>query len=131
MASIALYGGYGSISEARHFAVDFLDRVRDGFRVAVSDRARDLTQLVVSELVTNAAKYAAGPVLLELHLLAHAVDIVVWDSDPTVPEARDADPNRIGQHGLEIVQAVAENLSIRTEPVGKRITARMPLTDSC
>ncbi|MFD3844165.1 ATP-binding protein, partial [Streptomyces sp. NPDC058642] len=30
-----------------------------------------------------------------------------------------------GQHGLEIVKAVTEDLFIEQEPVGKRITARL------
>ncbi|MFF1721131.1 ATP-binding protein [Streptomyces sviceus] len=54
-------------------------------------------------------------------------DVVVWDSDPAEPAARAADPGRIGQHGLEIVKAVTEDLFIEQEPVGKRITARIPL----
>ncbi|MGW6523582.1 ATP-binding protein [Streptomyces sp. NPDC054962] len=73
---------------------------------------------MVSELVTNALKYAPGPILLELCINARAVDIVVWDSDPTVPAAQAADPDRIGQHGLEIVQAVTEDLF--TEQAGGR-----------
>ncbi|MBK3630940.1 ATP-binding protein, partial [Streptomyces sp. MBT49] len=81
----------------------------------------------VSELVTNACKYAPGPVLVELRISLRAVDIVVWDSDPLVPAVRAADPDRVGQHGLEIVKAVSQDLFIEQEPVGKRITARIPL----
>ncbi|HSY00182.1 MAG TPA: ATP-binding protein, partial [Streptomyces sp.] len=91
--------------------------------------ARDLTQLVVSELVTNARKYAPGPVLMELRITTGSVEIVVWDSDPTVPAARASDPDRIGQHGLEIVKAVTEDLFVEQAPVGKRITARIALAD--
>ncbi|MGQ4366105.1 ATP-binding protein, partial [Streptomyces sp. SAS_272] len=58
------------------------------------------------------------------------VDVVVWDSDPTVPGARGADPGRVGQHGLEIVEAVSEELFMEQEPVGKRITARIALSDT-
>ncbi|MGX1471306.1 UNVERIFIED_CONTAM: hypothetical protein RKD50_000114 [Streptomyces canus] len=36
---------------------------------------------------------------------------------------------RIGQHGLEIVKAVTGDLFIEQEPVGKRITARIALSD--
>ncbi|MYS05538.1 ATP-binding protein, partial [Streptomyces sp. SID6041] len=35
-----------------------------------------------------------------------------------------------GQHGMEIIKAVAENLFIEQETVGKRITARLALTES-
>ncbi|WP_435837559.1 ATP-binding protein [Streptomyces chartreusis] len=127
--ALALEGGGTSIAEARHRATEFLSQAQEGHGLPVSQQVLELTQLVVSELVTNARKYAPGPVLMELRLTAHAVDIVVWDSDPTLPAARDADPGRIGQHGLEIVQAVTENLSVAPEPVGKRITARIALQE--
>ncbi|MFJ6087759.1 ATP-binding protein [Streptomyces sp. NPDC092369] len=128
-AGYALDGEDGCIADARHHAVAFLDRAHADHQLPVPARARDLTQLVVSELVTNVLKYAPGPVLMELRIDAHAVDIVVWDSDPTVPTARATDPGRIGQHGLEIVKAVTESLFIEQEPVGKRITARLALSD--
>lgn len=128
-AGYALGGEDGCIAEARHHALAFLDRARADHQLPVSARVRDLTRLVVSELVTNARKYAPGPVLLELRVTADSVDIVVWDSDPTVPVARAADPDRIGQHGLEIVKAVTEDLFVEQEPVGKRITARITLAE--
>ncbi|QYX76729.1 ATP-binding protein [Streptomyces akebiae] len=128
-AGYALGGEDGCIADARHHALAFLDRAHADHDLPVSARVRDLTQLVVSELVTNARKYAPGPVLLELRVTVDSVDIVVWDSDPTVPAARAADPDRIGQHGLEIVKAVTEDLFVEREPVGKRITARIALAD--
>lgn len=128
-AGYALGGEDGCIADARHHALAFLDRAHADHRLPVSARVRDLTQLVVSELVTNARKYAPGPVLLELRVTADSVEIVVWDSDPTVPAARGADPDRVGQHGLEIVKAVTEDLFVEQEPVGKRITARIALAD--
>ncbi|WP_405623722.1 ATP-binding protein [Streptomyces sp. NBC_00076] len=129
-AGYALTGDDGCIADARHHAVAFLDQARADHHLPVSTRARDLTQLVVSELVTNALKYAPGPVLMELRINAHSVDVVVWDSNPTVPAARAADPSRIGQHGLEIVKALTKDLFTDQEPVGKRITARIALSDT-
>ncbi|OQR61441.1 ATP-binding protein [Streptomyces maremycinicus] len=127
-ADYALDGQDACIADARHHAVAFLDRARADHRLPVSTRARDLTQLVVSELVTNARKYAPGPVRMELRITARVVVVVVGDSDPTVPAARAADPGRIGQHGLEIVKVVAEDLFIEREAVGKRVTARISLS---
>ncbi|MFE0774258.1 ATP-binding protein [Streptomyces sp. NPDC058861] len=129
-AGYALDGGSGCISDARHHATAFLDNARAEHHLTVSERARDLTGLVVSELVTNALKYAPGPVLMELRVNTESADVIVWDSDPTVPAALAADPGRIGQHGMEIVRAVTENLFIEQEPIGKRITARIALTDA-
>jgi anti-sigma regulatory factor (Ser/Thr protein kinase) len=125
----ALDGDDSCIADARHHAAAFLDRASDDQHLPVSARARDLTQLVVSELVTNTRKYAPGPVLLELRVTARTVEISVWDSDPKIPAARATDPSRIGQHGLEIVKAVAEDFEVQREPVGKRITARIALAD--
>ncbi|MFD7439709.1 ATP-binding protein [Streptomyces sp. NPDC059861] len=129
-AGYALDGDGGCIADARHHAAAFLDQAHTAHYLSVTARARDLTQLVVSELVTNALKYAPGPVLMELRITVRAVDVVVWDSDPTVPAARAADPRRIGQHGLEIVKAITEDVFIEQEPVGKRITARIVLSDT-
>lgn len=129
-AGYALTGDDGCIADARHHALAFLEKARTDHQLPMPARARDLTQLVVSELVTNARKYAPGPVLMELRITGRAVDVVVWDSDPTVPAARAADPGRIGQHGLEIVKAVTEDLFIEQEPVGKRITARIALSQT-
>ncbi|MFF1442732.1 ATP-binding protein [Streptomyces sp. NPDC058295] len=117
------------MARARHLAVGFLARVQAEYGLPVSQRAVDLTQLVVSELVTNARKYAPGPALMDLRIVGDAVEVVVWDCDPVLPVARAADAGRVGQHGLEIVMAVAQGFAAQREPVGKRITARIPLPD--
>ncbi|MEU7038715.1 ATP-binding protein [Streptomyces sp. NPDC046237] len=129
-AGYALDGEGGCIADARHHAAAFLDKARAEHDLPVSERARDLTSLVVSELVTNACKYAPGPVLMELRISMSSVAIVVWDSDPIIPAARSADPGRVGQHGMEIVKAVTEELLVQQEPVGKRITARIALANA-
>ncbi|MFI8193783.1 ATP-binding protein [Streptomyces sp. NPDC085946] len=127
--TVALDGDGACIARSRHLAVEFLGRVQAEHGVPVSARARDVVQLVVSELVTNARKYAPGPVTLDLRVVGATVDVVVWDSDPVLPVARAADPGRVGQHGLEIVMAVAEGFEVQREPVGKRITVRIALLD--
>ncbi|WP_405771141.1 ATP-binding protein [Streptomyces sp. NBC_00080] len=127
--TVALDGKDGCIARARRLTGDFLRRVQRRDGLAVSDRAMDLSQLVVSELVTNALRYAPGPVLLQLRIAGAAVEIVVWDSDPVLPVPQTPDPTRVGQHGLEIVRAVVENFVVAQEPVGKRIVARLGLSD--
>ncbi|MGW4600573.1 ATP-binding protein [Streptomyces sp. NPDC004457] len=128
-ASAALVGDGEDIAHARHLAVGLLTRVQAEHGLPVSQRAMDLTQLVVSELVTNAHKYAPGPALLDLRITGDTVEVVVWDSDPVLPIARAVDAGRVGQHGLEIVMAVAQGFETQREPVGKRITARLALAD--
>ncbi|GGW80640.1 hypothetical protein GCM10010350_76720 [Streptomyces galilaeus] len=111
--TVALDGDGSCIAEARHRAGAFLARVQAEHGLPVSARAMDLTQLVVSELVTNARKYAPGPVLMELRVAGDLVEVIVWDSDPVLPVARAADAGRVGQHGLEIVMAVAQGFEVQ------------------
>ena len=125
--TVALEGDTYCIAEARRRAGDFLSRAQAEHGLPVTARAMDLTQLVVSELVTNALKYAPGPVLLDLRIVGGTLEVAVWDSDPVLPLARVADPGRVGQHGLEIVMAVCEGFEVQREPVGKHVTARIAL----
>ncbi|MFC9282820.1 ATP-binding protein [Streptomyces collinus] len=127
--AVALDGQGACIAEARHLAAGFLTRMRVEHGIAVSQRAVEVTQLVVSELVTNAQKYAAGPILLDLRIAGDLVEVQVWDSDPVLPVARSVDAGRVGQHGLEIVIALCQGFEAMREPVGKRLTARLALAD--
>ncbi|MFC8034233.1 ATP-binding protein [Streptomyces griseoincarnatus] len=127
-ASYALDAEGAWIAQARHLAAEFLERARTENGLPVADRVVEITQLVVSELVTNARKYAPGPVGLDLRVFGDAVEVVVHDGNPEAPRPRDADPGRVGQHGLEIVMAVADALDVRQEAEGKSITARIALS---
>lgn len=49
---------------------------------------------------------------------------------PRPADSRTADVGRVGQHGLEIVMAVARGFEVQREPVGKRITVRLALADA-
>ncbi|MFF4469660.1 hypothetical protein ACFYZ3_08870 [Streptomyces sp. NPDC001599] len=68
----------------------------------MSQRVTDLAQLVVSELV-------AGPIVVTLRITGESVEVSMWDSDPVLPVARAADAYRVGQHGIEIIMAVARS----------------------
>ncbi|OII69615.1 MULTISPECIES: ATP-binding protein [unclassified Streptomyces] len=129
IAAGAVFEGSAEIAEARDMARDFLTSVQAVHGLPVSARAMDMVQLVVSELVTNARKYAPGPCLLDLEISEGAVQISVWDSSTTLPSVQAADAQRIGQHGLEIVMAVCQSFCVHREPVGKRITASVVLAD--
>ncbi|OQR59681.1 ATP-binding protein [Streptomyces maremycinicus] len=128
-ASAAYDGDSSCIGDARGLAVGFLSEVRAVHGLEVSERALGMTQLVVSELVTNAVKYAPGPVVLDLEVTQGVVRVSVWDSDPVLPNVADTDPERVGRHGLEITLAVCQAYEARREPVGKRVTAVIALAD--
>lgn len=123
------FEGSEPIAEARLLARSFLADVQNIHGLRVSDRALDLVELVVSELVTNSRKYAPGPSLLTLQVRDGCVDVTVWDSNPDMPTILPPDPTRVGQHGLEIIMASALTFQLRREPVGKRITASILLAD--
>ncbi|MGW8063886.1 ATP-binding protein [Streptomyces ziwulingensis] len=103
-----------------------LHRVR---QVTVPPFAGDDVRLVVSELVTNAARHAPGPGRLEVQALAcgRVVRITVWDTSPVMPVLRETNPRRVGGHGLEIVAALSSRLLVQHTGEGKRITAEVSL----
>ncbi|GHB50384.1 ATP-binding protein [Streptomyces cirratus] len=125
----ALFDGSSKIAEARALTRSFLTDVQAVHGLPVSGRVLDGVELVVSELVTNARKHAPGPCLLTLDIGDGAVEVTVWDSDPVMPAVQAADPERVGQHGLEIVMALCRSFEVRREPVGKRIKAAVVLAD--
>ncbi|MFH8467641.1 ATP-binding protein [Streptomyces sp. NPDC017991] len=125
-----LSGDTTCIAAARRLAAEFLTRAGTEQHVAVSAHALGLTQLVVSELVTNARRHAPGPAVMELRIAGSTVEVTVQDSVPVRPTIHASDPQRIGRHGLEIVAAVVEDFYVQLEPAGKRVTAHIALTDS-
>ncbi|MGW0333193.1 ATP-binding protein [Streptomyces sp. NPDC003011] len=127
--SAAYEGVPGDIAQGRETARTFLVRLQALHGLPVSSRAMEIIQLVVSELLTNACKYAPGPCLLDLEVSGGRVTVTVWDSDPTLPVAAATEPGRVGQHGLEIVMAVCQSFEVHREPVGKRMTAAVMLAD--
>ncbi|KOT97753.1 MULTISPECIES: ATP-binding protein [Streptomyces] len=119
----------GDIARGRELARGFLARARTAHGARVSDRAVDVVQLVVSELLTNACKYAPGPSTVALELAADRVEVTVWDSEPVLPVPGAPDPDRVGRHGLEIVMAVCESFEVHREQVGKRMRAAVGLAE--
>ncbi|HEY9521992.1 MAG TPA: SpoIIE family protein phosphatase [Thermopolyspora sp.] len=85
-----------------------------------------ITELLVSELVTNAIRYAHGPV--ELRLIYNRVLICeVSDSGRTVPHLRRAHTYDEGGRGLLLVAQFAERWGTRQTPTGKTIWAEQAL----
>lgn len=127
--SAAFEGSDEEIGEARSVARAFLTDLREDHALPVSDRAMGMVELVVSEFVTNARKYAPGPFLLTLELTGEAVAVAVWDTEPQLPVILARDPQRVGRHGLEVVTAVSRSFEVHREPVGKRVVAAVTWCD--
>src|SRR5690242_3244128 len=79
------FAGSEDIAAARDLARTCLTDEQAVHGLPVSGRAMGMVQLVVSELVTNARKYAPGPCLLTLEISGGAIEVTVWDSNPTPP----------------------------------------------
>jgi anti-sigma regulatory factor (Ser/Thr protein kinase) len=130
-ACAAYDGSTASIAAARAFAAAFLDREAGARGPAVPAEVISAVQLVVSELVTNACKFAPGPSALTLEVHDRALEITVWDGEPSLPVLSAAEgaaePDRIGRHGLELVLALCTRFDVHPEPVGKRVTATVDL----
>ncbi|WP_225813623.1 ATP-binding protein [Streptomyces spinosus] len=128
-ASAAYDGSTAGIAHARELARSFLGQVRSVHGRRVSEHASHAVQLVVSELVTNAFKYAPGPCLLDIELAEGRIRITVRDTAPELPVIRAPEPGRVGQHGLEIVRALSQSFEVHQEPAGKRTVATVILAD--
>ncbi|WP_157535760.1 ATP-binding protein [Kitasatospora mediocidica] len=120
-------GGLGTVAAARTLADDFLGAARSLLGAPVTAAVAGSVRLVVSELVTNAAKYAPGPCLLDLELTGDDISITVWDTEPALPVPHGTDPLRVGRHGLEIVLALSRHYSAESRAGGKRVRAHLAL----
>lgn len=120
-------GEPGCIAEARFFAHLFLEQLRSEWCAEIDERAAGDLLLVVSELVTNADRHSHGPYILELEGTDTSVTVTVYDSSATLPRNYPQDPGRVGRHGLEIVHALATEVTVGRVPVGKCVKAQLGL----
>ncbi|WP_411080064.1 SpoIIE family protein phosphatase [Streptomyces sp. cmx-18-6] len=87
------------------------------------------TELIVSELVTNAIRYASGPVRLRL-LLQSVLTCEVSDASNTSPRLRHARTTDEGGRGLFLVAQLARRWGTRYTHRGKIIWAEQNLPPS-
>jgi serine phosphatase RsbU (regulator of sigma subunit)/anti-sigma regulatory factor (Ser/Thr protein kinase) len=79
----------------------------------------DSSELLVSELVTNAIKYANGEVLLRLILEPESLVCEVHDSSPALPRVLQVDKDAENGRGLHVVSQMASRWGVRRTPGGK------------
>ncbi|RKE21808.1 serine phosphatase RsbU (regulator of sigma subunit) [Streptomyces sp. TLI_171] len=84
------------------------------------------TELVLSELVTNAIRYAGGPVLVRL-IRSSVLTCEVSDPSATQPRMRRARLTDEGGRGLYLVAQLTERWGSRYTRTGKTIWAEQPL----
>ncbi|WP_409000789.1 SpoIIE family protein phosphatase [Streptomyces europaeiscabiei] len=86
------------------------------------------TELVVSELVTNAIRHAAGPIRLRL-ILERTLVCEVFDGGATAPHLRHPRTTDEGGRGLFLISQFTQRWGTRFLPEGKVIWAEQSLTD--
>jgi anti-sigma regulatory factor (Ser/Thr protein kinase) len=104
--------------EAREAASAFLARLRP----APSSEAANSFLLVVSELVTNALRYAGGTAVLRLTADRHSLSVAVEDPSPVRPQERPPDlTGRTGGFGWLMVRRLARSVYVQPRPYGGKV----------
>lgn len=107
----------GSTAEARHATEDFVS-------VVCGWVDSDAVVLVVSELVTNAARHTAGWWRLRVRASREQLVVDVEDTSPVKPEPRSGDLSGGGGLGLLMVKRLAGSLEVVPRSDGKTVRAR-------
>ncbi|THA24698.1 GAF domain-containing protein [Streptomyces sp. RKND-216] len=110
-----------SVARARDMAVEQLA----GWGL---NELADTTELLVSELVTNALRHGEGEIRLRL-LLDRTLVCEVWDSGLVQPRRRRARATDEGGRGLQLVQLLSQAWGSRRTPHGKTVWFEMALPD--
>ncbi|MFD7258318.1 SpoIIE family protein phosphatase [Streptomyces sp. NPDC059874] len=84
------------------------------------------TELILSELITNAVRHGRAPVRVRL-LHDHTLTCEVWDGSSTAPHLRYAATTDEGGRGLFLVAQLSEHWGTRYTPEGKVIWAQQAL----
>ncbi|GHF60628.1 hypothetical protein GCM10010218_47600 [Streptomyces mashuensis] len=110
-----------SVAQARELAREQLEGWDLGALV-------DTTELLVSELVTNALRYGEGEIRLRL-LLDRTLVCEVWDGGHVQPRRRRARDTDEGGRGLQLVGLLSAAWGSRRTPHGKTVWFELALPD--
>lgn len=95
-------------------------------RAVGADRLCDDLTLIVSELVTNAVRYGAPPVSVEVTADDATVTVAVRDGAPGSPVPRTPDPDAEGGRGLLLIDLLSLEHGVSADPPGKAVWAALP-----
>lgn len=93
---------------------------------------RQLLELLLTELVTNAVKYGHDPdvIRITMHLNGADVRVTVSDANPSVlPVARNAPPADEGGRGVMLVDQLADDWGFMTDHHSKVVWFRLSLAE--
>jgi anti-sigma regulatory factor (Ser/Thr protein kinase) len=115
-----------AVADARRRLAGYLKRAR------VTENARDDAQLVLSELLSNAIRYApalpTGDVRAAWWVDKAGIHLEVTDGRGETEPQRitDAHPESVGGRGLAIVDILASNWGVRTADTQRTVYAVLP-----
>jgi anti-sigma regulatory factor (Ser/Thr protein kinase) len=94
-------------------------------RWQIRDHTRDNVLLLVSELVTNAVRFAAGPVTVRLIRTGHGLLCEVGDTGNGRPRLRRGHLFDDGGRGLRILHKLTTRWGVRWTDTGKVVWAEV------
>jgi serine phosphatase RsbU (regulator of sigma subunit)/anti-sigma regulatory factor (Ser/Thr protein kinase) len=105
-----------AVREARQFVGRLLDD-------AGWHDQRDVAQLLVSELATNAVRYGGPPISLTVTIDGNLLEVAVTDEEPGGPPAASTVVDELAEsgRGLHLVEVLSATWGTRTRPSGKSV----------
>ncbi|GJF31139.1 ATPase [Kitasatospora sp. NE20-6] len=107
--------------------VDAVRRALADWHLDVSGETVEDAALVAAELLGNAVRHAGGPRRLDLDHRGDRLTIAVTDSSRARPQARPHEADRVGGHGLFIVDRLAVRRGDEPAEHGKTVWAELLL----
>jgi anti-sigma regulatory factor (Ser/Thr protein kinase) len=103
--------------------------IRDPLKLWGLEDLIPTTELLVSELVTNAIRYADGPTVLRLILEPDSLVCEVHDTSPALPRVLQVDNDAENGRGLHVVSQLAQRWGTRRTPTGKVVWCEQPVPE--
>jgi anti-sigma regulatory factor (Ser/Thr protein kinase) len=95
----------------------------------VRDDERDVVELLVSELVTNAIRHGRPPLTVRAEHTSGSVTVCVEDASNAIPVPVDNAPwDASGGRGLHLVEALADRWGVTPNGQGKRVWFRLQVS---
>jgi len=103
--------------------------IRDPLKLWGLEDLIPATELLVSELVTNAIRYADGETTLRLILEPDSLVCEVHDTSPALPRVLQVDNDAENGRGLHVVSQLAQRWGTRRTPTGKVVWCEQPVPE--
>ncbi|MDQ0577986.1 ATP-binding protein [Streptomyces rishiriensis] len=109
-----------SIAAARHWVRDCVEGFGDPLRGRPISQT---TELLVSELITNAIRHGAGPPLIRLTWNGRLLRIAVSDDSDRWPRMRATERSEPGGFGMQLLEQLAQRWGVTPRHPGKTVWA--------